>query len=94
MRNQPPQIYSRGCDYLTDKAKEYVRVPSGHPEGLIEAFANIYKDFCRALIDKIDGQQINEENYGYPTIDMGIDGVAFVNKCVDSSEAGAIWIKM
>ncbi|MDL2237012.1 Gfo/Idh/MocA family oxidoreductase [Christensenellaceae bacterium OttesenSCG-928-K19] len=94
LRGKPPMIYSRGCGYLTDEAKKYVRVPCGHPEGLTEAFANIYKDFCRALHDKLDGKQVNEDDYGYPTIQMGIDGVNFFNKCVDSSEAGGTWVKM
>ena len=92
LRGEPPRIYSRGCGYLTDKAKEYVRVPCGHPEGLTEAFANIYKDFCRAMHDKLDGKVVNEEEYGYPTVDMGIEGVEFSNKCVDSHEGGNIWV--
>ncbi|MEG2361836.1 MAG: Gfo/Idh/MocA family oxidoreductase, partial [Christensenella sp.] len=75
LRNKPPMIYSRGCGYLTDEAKKYVRVPCGHPEGLTEAFANIYKDFCAALRDKIDGKPVNEADYGYPTLDMGIEGM-------------------
>jgi len=94
LRHEPEKIYSRGCDYLEEEAKRYVRIPCGHPEGLHEAFANIYKDFCRALLDKHDGKEIDEGSYGYPTVDMGIDGVRFTNKCVDSSEAGSIWVGM
>ncbi|MEG1158244.1 MAG: Gfo/Idh/MocA family oxidoreductase [Christensenellaceae bacterium] len=94
MRGKAPQMYSRGCGYLTDEAKKYVRVPCGHPEGLTEAFANIYKDFCRAIADKKAGKKVVEEEYGYPTLDMGIEGVEFFNKCVDSSEAGNTWVKM
>ena len=93
LRHEPPKIYSRGCSYLTPEASKYVRVPCGHPEGLTEAFANIFKDFCEALNDKLDGKEVIEENYGYPTIDMGIEGVEFSNKCVDSHEAGAAWVK-
>lgn len=93
LRNEPPRIYSRGCGYLTDEAKKYVRVPCGHPEGLTEAFANIFKDFYAAMYDKLAGKEVIEENYGYPTIDMGIGGVQFSNKCVDSHEAGAAWVK-
>ncbi len=94
LRGQPPKIYSRGCGYLSDEAKKYVRVPCGHPEGLTEAFANIYKDFCRALNDKKAGKTVVESEYGYPTIDMGIEGVEFSNKCVDSNEAGNIWVEL
>ena len=94
LRGQPPQMYSRGCGYLTPEAKKYQRVPSGHPEGLHEAFANIYLDFATAIIDKKAGKTINEDDYGYPTIQMGIEGVEFFNKCVDSNEAGAAWVTL
>ena len=92
MRGKPPQIYSRGCGYLTDEAKKYIRVPAGHPEGLTEAYANIYKDFTAAISDKNAGKTVVEEDYGYPTLQQGIAGVEFYNKCVDSSEAGAVWV--
>ena len=94
LRGKPPQIYSRGSGYLTPEAKKYVRVPTGHPEGLTEAFANIYKDFAAAVRDKKAGKAVNEDDYGYPTLQQGIEGVEFYNKCVDSSEAGATWVTL
>lgn len=94
LRGEPPRIYSRGSKYMTPEALSYIRVPTGHPEGLTEAFANIYKDFARAMQDKLDGKPVNEEDYGYPTIDMGISGVEFFNKCVDSHEAGNVWVNV
>jgi len=94
LRGQPPKIYSRGAGYLTDAARKYVRVPVGHPEGLTEAFANIYKDFFAALNDKKAGKAVNEEDYGYPTLRQGVDGVKFFIKCLDSSEAGGVWVDL
>jgi predicted dehydrogenase len=94
LRGEPPRIYTRGAAYLTPEALKYNRVPTGHPEGLHEAFGNIYKDFAEAIRDKKSGKEILEADYGYPTIDMGIDGVEFFNKCVDSSEAGATWVTL
>ena len=94
MRGQPPQIYSRGCGYLSPEAKKYIRVPAGHPEGLTEAYANIYKDFTEAVSDRKAGKVVNEDEYGYPTLQMGIDGVEFFNKCVDSNESGAAWVTL
>ncbi|MDR1292215.1 MAG: Gfo/Idh/MocA family oxidoreductase [Clostridiales Family XIII bacterium] len=94
LRGEPPRIYSRGAGYLTPEASGYVRVPTGHPEGLTEAFANIYKDFAAAVKDKKAGKHVVESDYGYPTLDMGLAGVEFFNKCVDSSEAGAVWVKV
>ena len=94
LRGKPPQIYSRGAGYMTPEASKYVRVPTGHPEGLIEAFANIYLDFAAAVRDKKAGKAVNEDDYGYPTLQHGIDGVEFFNKCVDSHEAGAAWVNV
>lgn len=94
MRHEPPKIYSRGCGYLEEEASSYVRVPCGHPEGLTEAFANIYKDFCRAIRDQKAGKVVDQSKYGYPTIEMGIEGVRFFNKCVDSNEQDSAWVKM
>ena len=94
MRGEPPRILSRGCAYMTPEAMVYSRVPCGHPEGLTEAFANIYRDFAAAVYDRMEGKEIDENEYGYPTIDMGIAGVEFFNKCVDSHEAGGTWIKV
>jgi len=94
MRGKPPQMYSRGCGYLTDEAKKYIRVPAGHPEGLTEAYGNIYRDFTAAICDKKAGKAVNEEDYGYPTLRQGIAGVEFFNKCVDSNEAGAAWVSL
>ncbi|MDR0952530.1 MAG: Gfo/Idh/MocA family oxidoreductase [Oscillospiraceae bacterium] len=94
LRGKPPMILSRGSDYMTPEAKSYSRIPPGHPEGVVEAFANIYLDFCRALRDKAAGKTVVEETYGYPTIDMAIRGVEFYNKCIDSSQAGSTWVKL
>ena len=94
LRGKPPQVYSRGSGYLTPEASKYVRVPTGHPEGLTEAFANIYLDFAAAVRDKKAGKAVNEDDYGYPTLQQGIDGVEFFNKCVDSSESGAVWVQV
>jgi len=91
---KPPMMYSRGCGYTTPEARSSCRLPNGHPEGLIEAFANIYKDFCGAVSDKKQTKLKEESCYGYPTIDMGISGVEFFNKCRDSFEAHSAWVDL
>jgi len=83
--NEPIQILSRGKSYMTKEALHDVRLPAGHPEGLVEAFANIYRDFANAIFDKLEGKEIIEEAYGYPTIDMGIKGVEFFTLCIKSN---------
>ena len=95
LRGEPTRILSRGCKYTSPEGMKYVRTPCGHPEGLTEAFANIYRSFCTAIYDKLDGKVIgNERDYGYPTIEMGIDEVKFFNACVDSNEANNTWVAL
>lgn len=91
-KGQPTMIYSRGTGVVDKAAAAFSRVPSGHPEGFYEAYANIYSSFAAAVSDKKDGKAVDEASYGYPTIDMGIDGVLFVNKCCDSNDLGSVWV--
>jgi predicted dehydrogenase len=94
MKNEPTRILSRGNGYISGAAAAFSRVPSGHPEGLNEAFANIYSAFADALLRKMDGEKVDESKAGYPTIDMGIDGVKFINRCVESMDKGSIWVDL
>jgi predicted dehydrogenase len=91
-KGQPPQIYSRGCGYISEEAAKYSRIPSGHPEGLYEAYANIYSAFVDAINKKLAGEEVDESKEGYPTVDMGIDGVRFVTKSVESMNKGSVWV--
>lgn len=94
LRDQPMQIISRGSSYCTPDSQKYIRTPKGHPEGLTEAFANIYRSFGEAIRDKENGTAKPESEYGYPTLSMGVDGVRFFNACVDSQQAGNTWIEL
>ena len=94
LKGQPPQTYSRGNGYISAAAASFSRVPSGHPEGYHEAFANMYRAFAAALEAKAQGEPIVEADYDYPQIEEGIDGVRFIEKCVESSSRGAIWVNM
>lgn len=94
MRNAPLQRLSRGAPYNSPETLKLVRTPKGHPEGLTEAFGNIYRSFCEAIYDKLDGKTVVEDDYGYPTIDQGVHGVRFFNACVDSQEMGNVWVEL
>lgn len=94
LRDQPLQIISRGAPYNTAETLRLVRTPKGHPEGLTEAFANIYRSFGDAIRDRRAGVVKPEVEYCYPTLSMGVDGVRFVNACVDSQQAGNTWIEL
>lgn len=94
LRDKPLMRISRGSSYCQPESLKYVRTPKGHPEGLTEAFANIYASFTDAIYDQMEGKTIDENEYGYPTIEMGLDEVKFFNACVDSQEQGNIWVKL
>jgi hypothetical protein len=89
---QPKESWSRGRDAFYPHAQSYSRIPSGHPEGYFEALANIYKTYIVALAKVKAGQPLGEADMDFPGVDMGIDGVKFINKCVESSSKGAIWV--
>lgn len=92
--NAPRKIYRRGNDYLGAAAQANSRTPFAHPEGFIEAFANIYLAAAQAISDRIEGKPAPEEGYDFPTVDDGVAGVAFIGACVESSAHNAAWTKL
>jgi predicted dehydrogenase len=91
---EPMQTWSRGRDSFVKEAQDYSRIPSGHPEGVYEAFANIYRSYIRALSKKMAGEQLNGSDMDFPTGGQGADGVQFINKCVESSLKGSAWVTL
>ena len=89
---EPTQVLSRGRDAFHPGAQAYSRIPAGHPEGYLEAFANIYKAYLCTLAAVKAGKKPAAEDMDFPTAEMGIDGVRFIGKCVESSRNGAVWI--
>jgi len=81
----PSQVLHAGSAYLGAGARAVTRLPTGHPEGFIEAFANIYRDFADAIVGKGDGQLV-------PNIGEGVRGMAFVERAVAASRADAGWV--
>ena len=92
MLGQPTARLSRGRDSFYPHAQGYSRIPSGHPEGVFEAFANIYKTFISALAKKKAGKPLSEEDLDFPNAEDGVSGVKFIGTCVDSSRKGAVWL--
>ena len=92
--NAPRKTYRRGNDYLGEAAKGNSRTPFAHPEGFIEAFANVYLAAAAAITDKIDGNEVPEAGYDFPTVDDGVAGMAFIKACVESSQNNAAWTKL
>lgn len=94
LKGQPTQIYNRGMGYVTERAAEMNRIPSGHPEGLYVAFANIYKVWISSVLKKVNGEELSGYDYDFPSIDAGIEGVKFIRACVESSKQDAAWVEL
>ncbi len=92
MLGEPTKVLSRGRDAFYPGAQAYSRIPSGHPEGYFEAFANIYKTYISALAKHKAGLALSEAELDFPSIEMGLDGVRFIGKCVESSRKNSSWI--
>jgi predicted dehydrogenase len=89
----PRQIYRRGNDYVTGAAADNTRIPFGHPEGFIEAFANVYNAAAVAIRDERAGKFPRKSGYDYPDIRDGIIGMAFIETVVKSSKSKEKWVK-
>jgi hypothetical protein len=86
---QPRQLLRTNMPYMSDESKALTRVPAGHPEGYLEAFANIYK-LAIADIRRVESGE--QAQGGYPTVYDGLRGMQFITKVVESSQKGAVWV--
>ncbi len=93
-KGQPTQIYNRGMGYISEEAAAFSRIPSGHPEGLFVAFANIYKAFIGAVLKTENGEPLTEADLDFPDLDAGINGVKFIHACVESGNRDAAWVEI
>ena len=91
--DKPRQILRRGNGYVCNSAKTNTRTPFGHPEGFIEAFANVYMAAARSIAAEVAGKKL-PENPDFPTVEDGIRGMAFIATAVKSSNSKAKWTKM
>ena len=92
--DQPTQIYRAGGNYadrLSSFAVHNSRTPGGHPEGYLEAFANIYRNFALTLGAKIDGTEPTPEMLDFPGVEDGIRGMAFIDNVVASAQSTEKW---
>ncbi len=87
----PRQIWRRGNSYNGPEAAKYTRLPFGHPEAFIEAFANVYLAAAEAISDHLAGSYPRAEGYDFPTVADGVEGMAFIEAAVASSQENAAW---
>ena len=91
---QPMQVLRAGGNYgdrLSSFAVQNCRTPGGHPEGYLEAFGNIYKNFALSLMHKLDGKEPTKEMLDFPRVEEGIRGMAFIENVVKSNLSDKKW---
>jgi predicted dehydrogenase len=92
---QPHQVYTRaGGPYLGQTAAESTRIPSGHPEAFLEAFANVYTAAFNDMILRSQGKKFETVNTLYPNVNDGVDGMNFITQGVASSAENGAWKKL
>jgi predicted dehydrogenase len=91
---EPRQVLTRGQGYLSPPAQHCTRVPTGHPEGYLEAFATIYCGVVRAIRRHLDGTPLRSDEYDFPTVHDGLRGMQFIERAVESSRRGANWVPL
>ena len=96
VNGQPHRLFTRdpNAGYMTDSAKGSCRLPSGHPEAFLEAFANIYTAAYADMIARASGKKVDAASSLYPNVADGVDGMNFITQCVASSKQGGQWLAL
>lgn len=93
--SEPRQVLTRAHgEYLSAAATLSTRIPTGHPEGFLEAFANIYVGVAEAICRHIEGRPLKVDSYNFPSVYDGLRGLRFVKAAVDSVRNGSSWTTM
>lgn len=90
---EAPRVIKRGTAAMNAAGQRVSRVPAGHPEGYLEAFATIYSEVADAIIARRNGTQPDRAT-SFPTIEDGFAGVAMVDAALRSSTAGGVWVTL
>ena len=90
--NQPTQILERGGNYLSEAAQRANRITVGHPEGMVMAFANLYRDLGDVIIAINEGNRPDEMACLYPNVEDGCHSIEIVQAMVKSAKGGSAWV--
>ena len=90
----PHQIYTRdpNAPFINEPASAACRLPSGHPEGFFEAFANVYRSAFDGMVLRAGGQEFSTVDTVYPNVNDGVEGMFFIQQCVASSQQDGAWL--
>lgn len=91
--DKPMEFYRTGVGALYPEAQAHTRIPAGHPEGYLEAFANIYRNFAYCLQARLEGRTPDPLYEDFPTVDDGVRGMRFIERVVASSNSQEKWLK-
>ena len=92
--DQPTQKYRTGVGNLYDQTNDHTRLPAGHPEGYLEAFANIYRNVAMCIRARVQGQLPDDKYMDYPTVDDGVRGMKFVYAVIASGNSNEKWTEL
>lgn len=91
-QGEPPRVLTRNGPGLGDAALEAVRIPPGHPEGYLEAFAQLYSDFAEQIRARHANREAPDLARHTPGVADGVDGLMFITRALESSQAGGSWV--
>lgn len=93
---KPHQLYYRdpNAPFASELHKAACRIPSGHPEGYLEAFGNVYRNAYDAMVLRATGQPFEKKNTLYPNVYDGVEGMYFIQQCVASSKENGAWLNL
>lgn len=91
--DKPQQVYRPAVGDLAPEAQAHIRLPSGHPEGYLEAFANIYRNFAYCLQARLEGKEPDPVYQDFPTVSDGVRGMLFIQRVVESADSDQKWLK-
>ena len=96
LADKPMQILRSGryFDLPGQSPKHATRLPAGHPEGYIEAFACIYRNVARVLLAEAHGEAVNPLDQDFPSVDDGLRGMALIQAVYDSSKNNSAWVDL
>lgn len=92
--DKPAEVWRSGANYLSEIARHNGRVPAGHPEGYLEAFANIYRNFALTIKAKMAGETPKPQWLDFPGVEEGVRGMMFIERVIESGRSDKKWIAL
>lgn len=92
--DKPTQMLRTGVGEQSASTQAHIRIPAGHPEGYLEAFANIYRNVAKCIQAEIDGETVDSIYTDFPNIEDGVRGMKFIHKVIESGNSDVKWVKL